>query len=158
MYYIVQFGGGKMELKKILVVLLLAFFLCSLQVEANTKTDAYLLAKIICGEAQTETFHGKLAVGTVVLNRVEDFRFPDTIEEVIYAPNQFTVTKQEKWKNIEPDKDSWRAARKILNGYRSFRSSILFYYNPKIATDKKFVESVEPILTIRNHIFAQHKK
>ncbi len=143
---------------KIIVLLVLAFLFCSLKVDAGLDEDIYLLAKIIYGEAQTETFHGRLAVGTVVLNRVEDPRFPDTIKQVIYSPNQFTVTTLEKWNDMEPDQDSIEAAEKLLNGYRSFRSSILFYYNPEKATDRKFVESVEPILTIRNHVFAQHKK
>lgn len=45
--------------------------------------DAYLLEKIAMAEAESEDTEGKALVMLVVLNRVWDARFPDTIEEVI---------------------------------------------------------------------------
>ncbi len=41
--------------------------------------DLELLAAIIYCEARGESYYGQLAVGAVVLNRVNDTRFPDTI-------------------------------------------------------------------------------
>ena len=52
--------------------------------------DIKRLAAIIYCEARGESYEGQVAVGTVVMNRVESSRFPNTIEEVIAAPNQFT--------------------------------------------------------------------
>ena len=49
-----------------------------------------LLASIIYCEAGNQSYDGKVAVGAVVLNRLENKRFPDTIEEVIYQKNQFS--------------------------------------------------------------------
>jgi len=46
--------------------------------------DAYRLAKIAMAEAESEDTEGKALVMLVVLNRVWDDEFPDTIEEVIF--------------------------------------------------------------------------
>lgn len=52
--------------------------------------EAYLLAAIIQCEAGGEPYEGKLAVGSVVLNRVRSSKFPNTITGVIYQKNQFS--------------------------------------------------------------------
>ena len=52
--------------------------------------DAYRLAKIAMAEAESEDTEGKALVMLVVLNRVWDDEFPDTIEEVIFQKGQFT--------------------------------------------------------------------
>ena len=51
-------------------------------------SDAELLAAIIECEAYQD-YNSLLAVATVIMNRLEDPRFPDTIPEIIYATNQF---------------------------------------------------------------------
>lgn len=57
-------------------------------VEANT-SDLNLLAAIIYCEAGGESHEGKVAVGNVILNRVRDPRFPNTISGVVYQSGQF---------------------------------------------------------------------
>lgn len=52
--------------------------------------ELYLLAAIIQCESDGEPYAGKLAVGSVVLNRVRSSRFPNTITEVIYQNKQFS--------------------------------------------------------------------
>ncbi|MGN0402965.1 MAG: cell wall hydrolase [Acetatifactor sp.] len=52
--------------------------------------DRYLLANLIYCEAGGEPYAGKLAVGSVVMNRVLSSRFPNTIVGVIYAHGQFS--------------------------------------------------------------------
>ena len=51
-------------------------------------SDAELLAAIIECEAYQD-YNSLLAVATVIMNRLEDPRFPHTIPEIIYATNQF---------------------------------------------------------------------
>ena len=51
--------------------------------------EARLLAAIIHTEARGEPLIGQIAVGNVIMNRVRDPRFPNTIEEVIRQPRQF---------------------------------------------------------------------
>lgn len=66
---------------------------------AEVVEDSYevkLLAALIQCEAGGECYEGQLAVGAVVMNRVADPRFPETIAEVIYQPGQFTPVKHGK--------------------------------------------------------------
>lgn len=58
-------------------------------VEANY-SDVQLLAALIWCEAGNQTYEGQLAVGAVVMNRVNHPAYPNTIAGVIYAPGQFT--------------------------------------------------------------------
>ena len=48
-----------------------------------------LLASIIYCEAGNQSITGQVAVGAVVLNRMANEAYPDTMEEVIYQPGQF---------------------------------------------------------------------
>lgn len=52
--------------------------------------DRYLLANLIYCEAGAEPYEGKLAVGSVVINRVLSSKYPNTVVGVIYAPRQFS--------------------------------------------------------------------
>ncbi|MCM1537592.1 MAG: cell wall hydrolase [bacterium] len=58
-------------------------------VEANY-SDVQLLAALIWCEAGNQSYEGQLAVGAVVMNRVNHPAYPNTISGVIYAPGQFT--------------------------------------------------------------------
>lgn len=55
--------------------------------------DIELLAQLVHAEAGNQTLEGKVAVASVVLNRVDSYKFPDTIEEVIFQPGQFSVMR-----------------------------------------------------------------
>src|SRR5690554_1362907 len=55
-----------------------------------SRDDILLLARIIHGEARGEDFKGMVAVGAVILNRVESGDFPNSIREVILQQGQFS--------------------------------------------------------------------
>ncbi|MCY8268734.1 cell wall hydrolase, partial [Bacillus haynesii] len=54
-----------------------------------TQKEKDLLSRLVHAEAKGESFEGKVAVANVVLNRVEDGRFPDSVKSVIYQRNAF---------------------------------------------------------------------
>ena len=56
-----------------------------------SNADLELLARIISAEARGEPYIGQVAVGAVVLNRVESSSFPDSISGVVYQPGAFTA-------------------------------------------------------------------
>lgn len=56
----------------------------------GSDSDLALLAAIIECEAGNQSYEGKLAVGSVVMNRVHSPFFPNTVLEVIYQRGQFT--------------------------------------------------------------------
>ena len=57
-----------------------------------SENDLYVLSHIISAEAGNCSEDMMISVGSVVLNRVSDERFPDTIEEVVFAPGQYAPT------------------------------------------------------------------
>jgi N-acetylmuramoyl-L-alanine amidase len=110
------------------------------------------LARVIHGEARGESYLGKLAVGAVVVNRLNSPLFPDTLYEVIYEPWAFTCV-QDGQINLEPDEESYRAAMDALNGIDP-TNGCLFYYNPKTATSRwMFKRPTDYTETIGNHVF-----
>ncbi|MCD7844905.1 MAG: cell wall hydrolase [Oscillospiraceae bacterium] len=56
-----------------------------------SETDVYWLSRVIYAEAGGESLAAQAAVGSVIMNRVADESFPDTVYEVIFAKNQFDV-------------------------------------------------------------------
>lgn len=56
-----------------------------------TEEEINLIALVTMGEAEGETELGKRLVIDTILNRADDPHFPDTVTDVIYQPNQFSV-------------------------------------------------------------------
>lgn len=109
-----------------------------------------LLARLISAEARGEPYEGQVAVGAVVLNRVEHPSFPNTISEVIFQPGAFSCMLDGQWD--EPVSDSaYQAARDALAGADPSGGAI-YYFNPKTATNA-WIWSREEIITIGNHRF-----
>ncbi len=115
-----------------------------------TDANVNLLARIISAESRGEPYTGQVAVGAVVLNRVQHPSFPDTIAGVIYQKGAFTaVDDGQFW---EPVSDSaYNAARDALNGWDPTGGAI-YYYNPK-KTSNKWIRSRPVITTIGDHLF-----
>lgn len=114
--------------------------------------DANLLAHIIYGEARGEPYKGQVAVGAVVLNRVRDSRFPNTIAGVVYQPGAFDAVADGQI-NLSPNQTAYQAARDCLNGWDPSYGCI-YYYNPATATSK-WIWSRPIIIRIGKHNFAK---
>lgn len=112
--------------------------------------DVTLLAKIIYAEARGESFEGQVAVGAVVLNRVESTQFPDTIEEVIYQPGQFSAVSDRQIE-LTPDDEAYQAALAAIEGQDPTNGAV-FYYNPITATDN-WIKTRDVVKSIGNHKF-----
>ena len=81
--------------------------------------DLELLACIIQCEAEGEPYIGKLAVGSVVLNRVASSSFPNTIMGVIYQSGQFSPVASGRMAArlaAGANSECYQAAREVLNG------------------------------------------
>ena len=59
-------------------------------------TDEMLLAALIQCEAACQPYEGQVAVGAVVMNRVNSGAYPNTVAGVIYASGQFTPTRSDR--------------------------------------------------------------
>lgn len=78
-----------------------------------TEKDLDILAHVICGEAQGYSDVEQRYVGSVVLNRVKDHRFPDSIESVVFQKGQYACTRDGNYYR-EPTEQNWANAKWLL--------------------------------------------
>lgn len=91
-----------------------------------SKKEKSLIVKLAFAEAGNQDTKGKALVMLVVLNRVKDKRFPDTIHDVIYQKRQFSPVSSRKWNSFKPDKDCYKALELIDNGYDESEGALYF--------------------------------
>lgn len=112
--------------------------------------DVALLAKVISAEARGEPYAGQVAVGAVILNRVEHPSFPNTLAGVVYQPGAFTCMVDGQID--QPVAQSARqAAQEALNGSDPSGGAI-YYFNPNTATSA-WIWSRPLIKVIGSHRF-----
>ena len=109
-----------------------------------------LLARVISAEARGEPYSGQVAVGAVILNRVEHPSFPNTIAGVVYQPGAFTCMVDGQIGQPVAD-SAVRAARDAINGADPSGGAI-YYFNPDTATSG-WIWSRPLIKVIGNHRF-----
>ena len=85
----------------------------------------YWLSRIIYCESGNQVLNGKIAVGNVVLNRVKDSRFPDTIYDVIFQKNQFSPASSGSIYR-DPNEASVIAAKLVLDGAVVLEDALFF--------------------------------
>lgn len=114
-------------------------------------SDVYLLAKTIYAEGRGEPYVGQVAIGAVVLNRVRNNAFPNTISGVVYQKHAFTAVSDGQI-NLTPNETAMKAARDAINGWDP-TGGALYYYNPAVATSQ-WIFSRPTITVIGKHVFA----
>ncbi|MGE4484195.1 MAG: spore cortex-lytic enzyme, partial [Oscillospiraceae bacterium] len=93
-----------------------------------------LLARLISAESRGEPYSGQVAVGAVVLNRVEHPSFPNSLSGVIYQSGAFTCMTDGQF-SAEVTDSAYKAARDAINGVDPSGGAI-YYFNPAKATSK----------------------
>lgn len=120
-----------------------------------SQSDINILAKTLFGEARGESEEEKIAVAQVVLNRVKDKRWPNTLEEVILQPKQFSCfnandLNQPKVQNPEKyESGAWkeclRISRNVLDGkYKDISQGANHY----CTNNPCWAKNQTPLLTI----------
>ncbi len=118
--------------------------------QSGGQSDLNLLARLISAEARGESYTGQVAVGAVVLNRVEHPSFPDTIAGVIYQKGAFSCLDDGQFDQPVAE-SAYRAARDAMNGWDP-SSGAIYYYNPVTATNQ-WIRSRPVIVQIGKHVF-----
>ena len=148
----------------VIVIIILITLLINLHENSKEKTmasssssntsDVQLIARAINGEARGEPYEGQVAVGAVILNRVKDSRFPNTIAGVIYQSGAFTAVSDGQINvPIEEGSTVVKAARDALNGWDPTNGAV-YYFNPDTATSD-WIWSRPLIKTIGKHRFCK---
>lgn len=117
-----------------------------------SQSDIDLLAQIVHAESKGEPYTGKVAVASVVLNRVVSPGFPDTVEGVVKQKNAFSCVVNGQI-NVVPNSDSYNAVKDAIRGIDPTNQA-LYFYNPKIATCKWMKNvSKKNVKSIGQHVF-----
>lgn len=115
-----------------------------------TESEINLLARIISAESRGEPYEGQVAVGAVILNRIDHPSFPNTIAGVIFQPLAFSCVDDGQIN--EPVSDSaYKAASDAINGWDPSGGAI-YYYNPDKASSK-WILSRTIVCSIGKHKF-----
>jgi len=131
---------------KLLPILLAVTLAGAGTVETETETmidenDLYVLSHIISAEAGNCSEEMMIAVGSTVLNRVADDRFPDDIESVVFQSGQYSPTWNGTYYN-EPTGKAVEVAKMLLQEGSQIDPSIVWQAN--------FRQGVETMLDLES--------
>ena len=121
------------------------------QVAGFSSADVYLLAKTIYAEGRGEPYVGQVAIGAVIMNRVRNNAFPNTVSGVVYQKGAFTAVDDGQI-NLTPNETAMKAAKDAINGWDPTGGAI-YYYNPAVATSS-WIFGRQTITVIGKHVFA----
>ena len=131
---------------------------------ALTKEERKWLEKLVEAEAGGEPYRGKLAVATVIANRVESPIFPDTVMEVIKANNgerhQFSPWDDGRIYEVEPSSATKRAVSEVFDhGKRILSPDVVYFAMIDVAFRDWMGKTRRYVTTIGNHaFFSAHPK
>lgn len=99
----------------------------------KTEENVEKLARLIHCEAGGQTEDGKLAVATVVVNRLFDGYWGDTVDSVIEAPGQFQPVSSGNYYSAVYSQEDYDCAYKVLvDGYRSFPAYVMYFQSIRL--------------------------
>ncbi len=115
--------------------------------------EIQFLARIIAAEGRGESYLGQVAIGAVIMNRVEHSSFPNSVSGVVYQSGAFeAVMNGQIWSTPVPD-SCVRAAVEAYNGYDP-TYGCLYYYNPA-KTSNSWMLSKPVYIVIGSHYFCK---
>lgn len=121
---------------------------------SNKEKD--LFERLVEAEAKGESYKGKVAVATVVLNRVNSSQFPNNIADVINQEvgNAYAFSPVQNGEISKPaSNEAKRAVDEALTRKDRLHDA-LYFYNPDIATDD-WIRTRDVVKTIDHHVFAK---
>lgn len=120
-----------------------------------TAQELDLLARLITAEADSESYKTKVAVGAVVLNRVESSLFPNSLAGVIYQVDSTGRYQFEPvlngWINVKASSDAINAAREALSGADPTKGALYFFES---WVPNKFLQSRPISIVLDSFTFA----
>lgn len=117
-----------------------------------TTNDVDLMAKVVYKESNAEPYEGKVAVASVILNRLKNREFPKSVDGVVKQKYAFSCVVDGRI-DAQPNKSCYDAVYDALSG-KDPTSNALYFYNPKIASSG-WMNAVKKynVRFIGNHVF-----
>ncbi|MCM2531308.1 cell wall hydrolase [Neobacillus pocheonensis] len=121
-----------------------------------TAAQKELMARLVHAEAVGEPYAGKVAVATVILNRIKSPDFPSTLEGVVYqiSNGHYAFTPVQNGQINQPADGASKEAVNEAIAIEGKGKDSLFYYNPKTSTNS-WILSRHVVARIGNHVFAK---
>lgn len=131
--------------------------------EGTDKKNIYLkikeynvLLRIVEAEAGGEDITGKMLVANVIMNRVQNGRFPDTVTEVVYQKNangkaQFSPTVNGRIDSVNVSQETVDAVERVLNGEDSSNGAL--YFRSVHSSGTWHDNALRRVVEHGNHIF-----
>lgn len=117
-----------------------------------SNSNLNLISRFVYAESRGEPYTGQVAVASVILNRVKDSRFPNTVSGVVYQSGAFTCVSDGQI-NLTPNSTAKKAAQDAINGWDPSYGAV-YYFNPATATSK-WIWSRQVTVTIGHHRFCK---
>ncbi|WP_058308110.1 cell wall hydrolase [Gracilibacillus massiliensis] len=123
-----------------------------------SESEKELMARLVHAEAKGEPYAGKVAVATVILNRVDHKNFPNSIKGVIHetysngAIHAFSPVANGEI-NKRADAEAKRAVEEAIV-FRGQGQGSIYFYNPNTAVSNWIYDTTTTI-KIGNHVFAK---
>lgn len=121
------------------------------QVLSLSEESAEMLMKIAMAEAGGEDLTGKALVMNVVINRIRDPEFPNTVEGVIFQTGQFSPISDGRYYDMEPDQDCEKALYMVVNGWDESQGAT--YFRTNVSGSTWHSEALQKLFTHGNHTF-----
>lgn len=118
--------------------------------ERPSGADIELMARVVMAESRGEPYVGQVGVAAVLLNRLNDPRFPKTISGVIYQPGAFEPVDNGLLLRSYPSQQQFNAVRDAIDGYDP-TGGALYFSTPS----SSFIWTRKITAQIGNHIFAR---
>lgn len=111
--------------------------------------DIEVLQRIVEAEATGEDIKGKILVANVILNRVNDEDFPDTVKAVVFQKDgstyQFSPIKDGRYYSVKVSESTKKAVKRVLEGEDYSRGAL--YFSARIRADKNSMSWFDRHLT-----------
>lgn len=92
-----------------------------------SKYEMDLFYRVVYAESGNESYEGQLAVANVILNRIKDKRYPDTLKGVVYQKYQFESVSSNMLYDRTPSESVKKAVQDAINGKNNIGDCISFW-------------------------------
>lgn len=111
--------------------------------------DVKLLTQLVLAEAENQPILGQMLVADVVLNRVDDERFPNTVREVIFQPGQFTCVNNGRFDSCK-DKVTDEMCEIVWNQWYQRENWNVLYFKAN-----EYFNFATPACQVGDHFFSE---
>lgn len=111
--------------------------------------EIYLIALVTLAEAEGECEEGKRLVIDTILNRIDSEHFPNTVEEVIYQPYQFSSMWNDRYTRVTVTDDICDLVREEI--YHRLNTEVIFF------TANQYGKYGVPMFQVGNHYFSSYE-